>query len=78
MKLKSELPKDVRTQSISEWILKMTKHDTVSKNTLRVLSSSLLSIGLVCFCLGFYFKSYTMISLPSFILMILAASIFDY
>ena len=78
MKLKSELLQSASSKSTFSWAIKMDSYITVSKNTRKIICSSLLSIGLFGFCLGFYLKMYTVLSLPSFILMVLAALISDY
>lgn len=78
MKLKSELLRPTSSKSNFRWAQKMGHYSTVSKDTRKLMCSSILSIGLFGFCLGFYFKMYTMLSLPSFILLVLAALISDY
>ena len=77
MKLKSEIPEIASSKSAFESLLKMIGYSALSKNTLRMVFSSLLSIGFIGFFLGFYFKMYAVLSLPSFVLMVLAAYIFD-
>ena len=78
MKLKSELIQSASSKLTFSWAIKMYSDSTVSKNTRKIICSSLLSFGLFGFCLGFYLKMYMVLSLPSFILMVLAALISDY
>ena len=77
MKFISELPKNSDSKTILDWAFRIIGHNEVPRNTLKVLSTTLLSIGLISFCLGFYFKMYLTIGLPSFGLMAIAALISD-
>ena len=78
MKFISDLTKSSYGNSIFEWVCNLIRHNEISKKNLKVLGSTLLSVGLICFCLGFYFKMYMGLSLPGFCFMAISALISDY
>ena len=78
MKFISDLTKSSEGNSIFEWAYNVIRHNEILKKNLNVLGSTLLSVGLICFCLGFYFKMYVGLSFPGFCLMAISALIADY